>query len=561
MKIAGQLWAIALLTLRKPVRRKTFLPLIFFAVAVLSSMTFFASVDPASRLRLLEMWSLRATVFFAALVAIFLGAFTLPADFEEKHIHVITTKPVGKSTFLLGRYLGMAVTVAIFVAIMGLISLAFLKTVKWVEGDSIPDLRARPIVSAEMLEGLGRVEQYTPDPDLHRTTGQVPGTLVWLFHDLPVEANRLEGRLGIRNNFFPDQGNGTVRFQIIGAGGKSQEEEKKLRNHEPFHLVFPRNLVEKGSPLQVSITPAQGDIQLDADQDSIRILGRAATRFGSEGSTTKLESPPRLQAQSWARSALSWKFENMDADRFPEFISGRIRVNINPLKSLFRSIGPARIVIWTSDGTRHVQENLFTKSNEWTDFSFPRTCIESGQEIRVALVAGDDDMRLAGRTTSCQLFEKDESFSWNFLKGFILVYCWILLILTVTVVASSLVSGPVSVLTGIVVLVVGSGYGFATEAVRDVDRSLVRYYEAERQGEKARTPEDFPPWLLEYSRTGSRIALFIFPDARDFDFSSFLLSDLAVQGPDLWRAFKALLSRVVILLLLGVVVMMYKDFG
>ena len=98
MKIAGQLWAIATLTLREAVRRKTFLVLVFFAVALLSSMTFLASVDPSSRLRLLEMWSLRATVFFAALVAIFLGAFTLPHDFEEKRIHVVATKPVSKST-------------------------------------------------------------------------------------------------------------------------------------------------------------------------------------------------------------------------------------------------------------------------------------------------------------------------------------------------------------------------------------------------------------------------------------------------------------------------------
>ena len=50
MKVIGQLSAIALLTLREAVRRKTFLVLIIFAVALLSSMTFFASVDPSSRI-------------------------------------------------------------------------------------------------------------------------------------------------------------------------------------------------------------------------------------------------------------------------------------------------------------------------------------------------------------------------------------------------------------------------------------------------------------------------------------------------------------------------------
>lgn len=170
-------------------------------------------------------------------------------------------------------------------------------------------------------------------------------------------------------------------------------------------------------------------------------------------------------------------------------------------------------------------------------------------------------MRITGRPSSCELFQADEWFAWNFMKGLLLVYCWVLLILTATVVASTLVSGPLSVLAGIMVLLVGSSYGFVTKAVKDVDRTLVRYYNAQEKGEIARTPDNIPPWLLEYSRTGSRIALLLFPDYRNFDFSQFLLEDLAVRKTDIAKALQELFSRLVILLFLGLIVMMYKDFG
>ena len=561
MRFTGQLWAIAHLTVREAIRRKLFLVLIVFAVALLSSMTFFSSVDPSSRLRLLEMWSLRATVFFAALVAIFFGAFTLPGDFEEKRIHMVTTKPVGKSTFLLGRYFGMAFTVALFVAIMGAISLSFLGTVKWVQGDRIPPLRARPIVSTTSLNSFGQAEVYRPDPNLRRTTGQPTGRLIWQFQDLPEQANDIEGVLSVENSFFPNKKTALVTLTLTGAAGKTHQEEKELMDRAPFSWPIPPGLIEKGLPFQVSLAPAEGEVWLEGTDHSIRIKEKTAKQFFAQGSVQKKEAPPRLQAQGWAKSALVWEFASLKKEDFSEQISGRIRINIDPLQTLFRFTGPTRIIVQTKEGQHRTEELVFAKANEWTDFSFPRSVLEAKKPVYITMVAGDADMRITGRPISCELFRKDESFSWNFAKGFFLIYCWVLLILTVTVTASTLVSGPLSILTGILVLVIGSSYGFVTKAVKDVDRTLVRHYAAQERGEVSRTPDNIPPWVLEYSRTGSRIALNIFPDYRIFDFSPFLLEDLAVGKSDLEKALQSLFTRLILLLLLGLVVMMYKDFG
>ena len=97
MKALGRIWAIATMTLLEARRRKVFTILLLFGVALLSSVLFFPSVQQEdSRLRLIEIWSLRASALFTAIVGLFLAGFSLPTDFEQKRIYMIVTKPVSK---------------------------------------------------------------------------------------------------------------------------------------------------------------------------------------------------------------------------------------------------------------------------------------------------------------------------------------------------------------------------------------------------------------------------------------------------------------------------------
>jgi hypothetical protein len=50
------------------VRRKAFVLLLFFGAAIVSSATFFPAIDAESRLRLIEVWSVRASLLFAVIV-------------------------------------------------------------------------------------------------------------------------------------------------------------------------------------------------------------------------------------------------------------------------------------------------------------------------------------------------------------------------------------------------------------------------------------------------------------------------------------------------------------
>ena len=125
---AGQLWAVALLTLREASRRKVFTILIIFTAILLSSAFFFPAVDAKAQLRLIQLWSLRATTLFTAIIAIFVAAFSIPSDMEERRVYTLLTKPVSKIVFFLGRVSGFAIILAIFMAIMAMVSVLYIRT-------------------------------------------------------------------------------------------------------------------------------------------------------------------------------------------------------------------------------------------------------------------------------------------------------------------------------------------------------------------------------------------------------------------------------------------------
>jgi len=138
-----RVWAIARMTLLEASRRKVFAILALFGLALLIPTAFFPSVEMAGRLKLMEVWALRAASLFTAIVALFVSGSSLPSDFEQKRIYLLVTKPVSKGTIFLGKFLGLALLLALFIATMGVVTLLFFRGVQLLAGPSFPAMVAR----------------------------------------------------------------------------------------------------------------------------------------------------------------------------------------------------------------------------------------------------------------------------------------------------------------------------------------------------------------------------------------------------------------------------------
>ena len=123
--------AVINLTYKESVRKRIFLIILFFAIALISSSAFFPVVDPAARVKLVETWAIRGISFFAMLIAILLAGVSLPDDIESKRIFILVTKPLPKESLLLGKLLGFIAVTALFIFSMALISLVYIRTVQF----------------------------------------------------------------------------------------------------------------------------------------------------------------------------------------------------------------------------------------------------------------------------------------------------------------------------------------------------------------------------------------------------------------------------------------------
>jgi ABC-type transport system involved in multi-copper enzyme maturation permease subunit len=106
-----RIWAIAANTVREAVRNKLLYTLLFFAVAVIGFAVMLASLSYVEGERIIQDVGLAAIRLFSMGIAIFVGIGLIHGEVERRTIYTILSKPVSRSEFLLGKCLGLLLTV------------------------------------------------------------------------------------------------------------------------------------------------------------------------------------------------------------------------------------------------------------------------------------------------------------------------------------------------------------------------------------------------------------------------------------------------------------------
>src|SRR5690606_668711 len=89
-------WAMARLAVKEAIRRRVVVGFVVFLVALLFA-GWFIDVRSDQPARLYMGFVLTATNYMVLLLALFLSAFSLPADIKNKTIYTVATKPVRAS--------------------------------------------------------------------------------------------------------------------------------------------------------------------------------------------------------------------------------------------------------------------------------------------------------------------------------------------------------------------------------------------------------------------------------------------------------------------------------
>jgi ABC-type transport system involved in multi-copper enzyme maturation permease subunit len=101
-------------------RRRFLNGILIFAILIIGSSWVFTYLQPGAELKMLIDVGLGSIRFFGMLIAIFLGTRLIPDEIEKRTIYTLLAKPVTRTQFLLGKYLGGLATVISNVLLMGL---------------------------------------------------------------------------------------------------------------------------------------------------------------------------------------------------------------------------------------------------------------------------------------------------------------------------------------------------------------------------------------------------------------------------------------------------------
>jgi len=111
--------AIARNAFREAVRDRVLYNLVIFVLLLTGGAVFLGELSAAQESKIIVDMGLSAMLLFGVFIAIFVGVGLVYKEIERRTIYAIFSKPVGRGEFLLGKYAGLCLTLAVNVAVMG----------------------------------------------------------------------------------------------------------------------------------------------------------------------------------------------------------------------------------------------------------------------------------------------------------------------------------------------------------------------------------------------------------------------------------------------------------
>ncbi len=119
--LARRLRALCWNTFREAIRNKILYALVFFGVAMIGAALALGQLTLGQEGRLLRDVGLAGISLFGVLIAVFVGVNLLYKELDLRTIYVIVPKPLRRSEFVVGKFLGMGLTVTVLVTVMALV--------------------------------------------------------------------------------------------------------------------------------------------------------------------------------------------------------------------------------------------------------------------------------------------------------------------------------------------------------------------------------------------------------------------------------------------------------
>jgi len=144
-----RVWTVAWNTFRESIRNRVMLNILLFAIALILLSLVVGDWSMGHQVKVIKDFGLSAMSLFGLLIALFIGIRLMVQELEQRTIYIIASKPIQRWEIVLGKFFGLAVTIAINLFLMALT----LWIVDWVVEKRI-DLGLAPAIVLMYVEIL-----------------------------------------------------------------------------------------------------------------------------------------------------------------------------------------------------------------------------------------------------------------------------------------------------------------------------------------------------------------------------------------------------------------------
>ncbi len=115
----GRIMAIARNAFREAVRDRVLYNLVLFVLLLTAGAIFLGELSGGQERKIIVDLGLSAILLFGVFIAIFVGVGLVYKEIERRTIYAIFAKPIGRGEFIVGKYLGLCLTLLVNVLVMG----------------------------------------------------------------------------------------------------------------------------------------------------------------------------------------------------------------------------------------------------------------------------------------------------------------------------------------------------------------------------------------------------------------------------------------------------------
>jgi ABC-type transport system involved in multi-copper enzyme maturation permease subunit len=149
--------AVAVNVFRESVRDKVLYNLVLFAVVMIGASYLIGQLTAGQDIKIIKDLGLAAISAFGLFIAVFIGIGLVSKEVDRRSIYSLLAKPIHRPQFILGKYCGLTLTLAVNIAVMAAALYAVLFYMSWGVSETTAQSWDAPALDPALLKAVALI--------------------------------------------------------------------------------------------------------------------------------------------------------------------------------------------------------------------------------------------------------------------------------------------------------------------------------------------------------------------------------------------------------------------